>query len=75
MGQSYRLSVLAGIAALAFWATGTAPALAARHHHARVATRDTVRMPASPTDPEKDAALVVDGATGKVLYGRNETAE
>ena len=32
-------------------------------------------MPASPTDPEKDAALVVDGATGKVLYGRNETAE
>ena len=32
-------------------------------------------MLASPTDPEKDAALVVDGATGKVLYARNETAE
>ena len=32
-------------------------------------------MPASPTDPDKDAALVVDGATGKVLYARNETAE
>ena len=32
-------------------------------------------MLASPTDPDKDAALVVDGATGKVLYARNETAE
>jgi D-alanyl-D-alanine carboxypeptidase len=32
-------------------------------------------MPASPTDPAKDAALVVDGATGKILYARNETAE
>ena len=32
-------------------------------------------MPASPTDPAKDAALVVDGATGRVLYARNETAE
>jgi D-alanyl-D-alanine carboxypeptidase len=32
-------------------------------------------MPASPTDPDKDAALVVDGATGKVLFGRNENAE
>ena len=32
-------------------------------------------MPASPTDPVKDAALVIDGATGKVLYARNETAE
>jgi D-alanyl-D-alanine carboxypeptidase len=34
-----------------------------------------MRMLGSPTDPEKDAALVVDGATGKVLYARNETAE
>ena len=32
-------------------------------------------MPASPTDPAKDAALIVDGATGKVLYARNETAQ
>ncbi len=32
-------------------------------------------MPANPTDPDKDAALIVDGATGKVLYARNETAE
>ena len=55
-----------------------APALAARHHHRNVASaprRAVVRMPASPTDPGKDAALIVDGATGKVLYARNETAE
>jgi D-alanyl-D-alanine carboxypeptidase len=30
---------------------------------------------ASPTDPDKDAALIVDGATGKVLYACNELAE
>jgi D-alanyl-D-alanine carboxypeptidase len=41
----------------------------------RTAARRVVRMPASPTDPAKDAALVIDGATGKVLYARNETAE
>ncbi len=34
-----------------------------------------MRVPASPTDPAKDAALIVDGATGKVLYARNATAE
>jgi D-alanyl-D-alanine carboxypeptidase len=32
-------------------------------------------MLASPTDPVKDAALIVDGATGRVLYARNEAAE
>ncbi len=32
-------------------------------------------MPISRTDPAKDAALVVDGATGKVLYSRNADAE
>ena len=31
-------------------------------------------MPGSPTDPDKDAALMIDGATGKVLYARNEAA-
>ncbi|MGD0144879.1 MAG: D-alanyl-D-alanine carboxypeptidase [Rhizomicrobium sp.] len=28
----------------------------------------------TPTDPDKDAALVVDGATGKTLYARNADA-
>jgi D-alanyl-D-alanine carboxypeptidase len=76
LGQSYRPRFLTGFVALALLLAGMAPALAARKHHARAsAARATVRMPASPTDPDKDAALVVDGATGKVLYARNETAE
>jgi D-alanyl-D-alanine carboxypeptidase len=75
LGQSYRPRFLTGLVALALLVAGMAPALAARQkHHSRPA-RATVRMPASPTDPAKDAALIVDGATGKVLYARNETAE
>ncbi|HTW35901.1 MAG TPA: D-alanyl-D-alanine carboxypeptidase [Rhizomicrobium sp.] len=31
-------------------------------------------IPAGATDPDKDAALVLDGATGKVLYSRNADA-
>ena len=79
---------LAACAALVLALTGT-PALAARHRHHAVPVaaaahglphlrglhRGLVRMPASPTDPTKDAALVVDGATGRVLFARNETAE
>jgi D-alanyl-D-alanine carboxypeptidase len=58
--------------------------MAAKHRHRAAATpalrsihplRGRVRMPSSPTDPLKDAALIVDGATGKVIYGRNELAE
>ena len=85
----YRPYVLSGIAALALLLAGMpAPAMAAHHrHHAAAAPvvrglghgiggrRGMVRMPANPTDPQKDAALIVDGATGKVLYARNETAE
>jgi D-alanyl-D-alanine carboxypeptidase len=81
LSLSFRPRFLIGIAALAVVLAGTiAPALAARHHrHAAsestVGRRAQVRMPASPTDPDKDAALIVDGATGKVIYARNETAE
>jgi D-alanyl-D-alanine carboxypeptidase len=59
----------------------SAPALAAKHHRRaaipalRMIGRAHVRMPANPTDPAKDAALIVDGATGKVIYARNELAE
>ena len=54
----------------------TAPAEAAkRKAKPHRNNRATVRMPSSPTDPLKDAALVIDGATGKILYARNETAE
>jgi D-alanyl-D-alanine carboxypeptidase len=47
----------------------TSPAEARRHaksHH-----RSDVSL-AGPTDPSKDAALIIDGATGKVLYARNQ---
>ncbi len=43
------------------------PSLATiRHHHGGRGV-----VPAESTDPQKDAALVVDGETGKVLYARN----
>ena len=67
LAQILGLVLIAGMAGSA-WA-------APRHHRHAAPGRATVRMPASPTDPDKDAALVVDGATGKVLYARNETAE
>ena len=59
------------------------PALAhVKHRHHvihRVAVHHSLRrfrpMPGSPTDPAKDAALIVDAATGKPLYARNENAE
>jgi D-alanyl-D-alanine carboxypeptidase len=39
------------------------------HPHGRVATSST------PTDPSKDAALIIDGTSGKVLYARNQLEE
>jgi D-alanyl-D-alanine carboxypeptidase len=54
-------------AVMAFSATPASASI--RHHHAR-----GMIVPAGATDPEKDAALVLDGATGKVLYSRNAEA-
>jgi len=68
-----------GIATLAAGLILAAPADAATRHRNRTAAprgaHKVVPMPGSPTDPDKDAALILDGATGKVLYARNETAE
>lgn len=36
--------------------------------------RRLARAPARPTDPGKDAALIIDGRTGATLYARNEDA-
>lgn len=75
-----RFSMLVGAlpllaAALAIIATPS-PAVARGHHHrAAPAARHRVYLPAGATDPAKDAALIVDGETGKVLYSRNATAE
>ena len=51
------------------------PALARGHHHWRGGGRARVAIPASPTDPLKDAALIADGETGRILYSRNATLE
>src|SRR6185503_7043619 len=54
---------------------------ATRHRHQAASThkakpaRKAAAMRGSATDPAKDAALIIDGATGKILYSRNETAE
>ncbi len=54
----------------------TSPAQAAWHRKARAPRPGAiVPMPAGATDPDKDAALIIDGANGKVLYARNETLE
>lgn len=64
------LVILALVTALGFTASS---AWAARHHH--YYRRHVYALPAGLTDPVKDAALIVDGETGKVLYARNATAE
>jgi D-alanyl-D-alanine carboxypeptidase len=78
LSLSFRPRFLVGLALALLFVAATDPALARRHRTSAAAParyRAMVRMPASPTDPGKDAALIVDGATGKVLYARNEGAE
>ena len=75
-----------GLALLAFLLAGTGPSMAATKHRAVPALRGSsarlhkkiggriTPVLAGATDAEKDAALIVDGSNGKVLYARNETA-
>ena len=57
------------------------PALARSHHGHRVVrnhytmVRNRYSAPTNPTDPSKDAALILDGETGRPLYSRNASAE
>jgi D-alanyl-D-alanine carboxypeptidase len=73
------LSLLAA-SVLATGLTGTAASASIRRHHywqqPRPARYLQAARPAAfgPSDPEKDAALIVDGETGKVLYARNPDA-
>src|SRR5689334_19260307 len=64
---------LAVLALVQAWAE---PAMAARFRPRSAASRThrITAVPAGATDPDKDAALIEDGATGKILYARNETA-
>lgn len=64
--------VLAALAG-ALSAVGTDSAFARARHHRAGHARAVPAM--GLTDPAKDAALIVDGATGKVLYSRNANME
>jgi D-alanyl-D-alanine carboxypeptidase len=65
-GVSRTLAIAAPLMLLAVAVTLPTEAFA-RHHHAW-------HVPAGATDPRKDAALIIDGETGKVLYARNAEA-
>ncbi len=72
-GFSRSRFVLVLLAAVSLVLSAVAPisgAVAATAHKTKVARVERVLTPA----PEKDAAMVVDGATGKVLYDRNADA-
>lgn len=51
------------------------PAQAAKKHVRSHHHRTRVAAATGPTDPAKDAALIVDGQSGRVLYARNATEE
>src|ERR1700742_4931243 len=53
---------------------GTDSALARGHHH-RGGGRARIPIAAGATDPGKDAALIAEGETGRILYARNATSE
>ncbi len=54
---------------------GTGGAVARSYHHHHTWSRWRAPMPAGATDPMKDAALIADGETGRILYQRNAYAE
>lgn len=63
-------AVLALVTSLAIAFTTPADA---RRHNARQYGRSA--GPTTPTDPSKDAALIIDGTSGKILYARNQNDE
>ncbi|MEJ1969560.1 MAG: D-alanyl-D-alanine carboxypeptidase [Rhizomicrobium sp.] len=63
------------IAVLLAVLTAAAPAAARGHHHRWGPARYRAALPAGATDPVKDAALIADGETGRILYARNATLE
>ena len=60
-----------GLALLA----GSGAALARGHHHHHGGGRARAPLPPGATDPLKDAAVIADGETGRVLYSRNAYSE
>ncbi len=68
-------TLLVPVAILLVLLAGADEALAKGRHHHRGGGRARVALPAGATDPMKDAALIVDGETGRVLYARNATVQ
>lgn len=83
-GRVLAFGAVASLVVLALAAPGAAQAAATKHHRhifqhqdRKLAGTPSARrfVFSTPTDPLKDAALVVDGETGKELYARNADAE
>jgi D-alanyl-D-alanine carboxypeptidase len=70
LGASVKVFLLFAVI-FGLWGADAA-ARTSRHHHARGHRH---ALPAGLTDPAKDAALIIDGVSGKVLYSRNANAE
>ena len=68
-----RVSILAAFMAVLVLALSFSPAVEAAV--AKKKKPAITPVPAGATNPAMDAALIVDGATGKVLYARNELLE
>lgn len=64
-----------GIALLSFVLLAESTPGLAKSRSGHHAGRTPVAMSADSIDQSKDAALILDGETGRVLYARNETAE
>ena len=73
-GAIARMAVAAALI-LTLACSFAAPSEAHARHHAVSAASAAAWNALSATDPLKDAALIIDGATGKVLYARNADAE
>src|ERR1700679_1586189 len=67
--------VIAAPLTLTLACTISTPLAARPRHHAASAASSAAWDALSATDPLKDAALIIDGATGKVLYARNADSE
>jgi D-alanyl-D-alanine carboxypeptidase len=72
IGAISRTLVFAAIFAGLALVGGSTSAMARGHHHGG---RARMPVPAGATDPGKDAALIADGETGRILYARNANAE
>ena len=65
------VTMLVGLALVA----GSDAAFARGHHRHHGGGRARAPLPAGATDPMKDAALIADGETGRILYARNAYSE